>query len=117
MTETKSTHTPGPWTARTPQLGQAGPGDSIEVYTEAPGVGINTSHHGYRTIAICSHRDRRFAGSYDERSANARLIAAAPEMVALIQRYLTDGGFSDWSLKEPQFIRDARALLARIEGA
>jgi len=45
--------------------------------------------------------------------ANARLIAAAPEMyeaVATLVRMVTDG---DWTTVE---LNEARALLARVEG-
>lgn len=57
--------------------------------------------------------------SYENQVANARLIAAAPEMYALLQGFVTDitdedHRANDWS--EQVLVRNARALLSKIDG-
>ena len=87
-----SQHTPGPWTMI------VYPKDSATVTTEnsAPKQGV-----------IATMSADSVAIPLTERIANARLIAAAPEMYNLLRAFL-DG---QW-----QPIKKARALLAKIEG-
>ena len=90
-----SAHTPGPWRAnyRRIEHGPVVAGDGFLVAT----VSLDAPEH----------------------EANARLIAAAPEMVVLL-RELSDvwaeGPVSKASLKSNGLARKARALLAKIEG-
>lgn len=51
--------------------------------------------------------------------ANARLIAAAPELLALVEScaYCHDGGDSFDLAERDAWMRDARALLARLDSA
>jgi len=58
-------HTPGPW----------GTSGGKGVYAESG-----------REIIFCAHNTR--SGSTEEKEANARLIAAAPELLAACQRLL-----------------------------
>ena len=51
-----------------------------------------------------------------ELMANARLIAAAPEAVALIERYLATADNPLGMSKIAEIDADARAILARIRG-
>lgn len=85
----KQQHTPGPWDV-TPS--------GYHVYDE----------HGNVT-ADCAQPD---IGSLEERKANARLIAAAPELLAMVER-LTD---ARENITRAETYRDARALIARVRG-
>lgn len=51
-----------------------------------------------------------------EGNANARLIAAAPEMAALLKRYLETAAIPIANVIINDIDADARALLSRIEG-
>ena len=85
--------TAGPWT-RTVSRGQSA------AYTRV-GAG------DFGAVAECGH----MRPSQEENAANARLIAAAPEMVTLLMEHL------DCQIDEHcSFTRQARALLARING-
>jgi hypothetical protein len=98
MTTTKATHTPGPWTWHADRDGGA----------------------------IVDGRGRAVARVNDfvfECGDNARLIAAAPEMLAALKAFVAAYehiGHGCWpaDTKNPQNVLDpARALLAKIEGA
>jgi len=94
-----SKHTPGPWTAE--------PEEAIRV--RAPDGGA------VAILGWLRGRDglsgRRPA---DEVLANARLIAAAPELLEIVQMILGEGGNPMSSLAGVE--KRARALLRRIEG-
>lgn len=98
--------TPGPWTV------QPGPWSGIK----GPHVMIGPAD-AVTSIAAA------FGQTEDEQRANARLIAAAPELLgalaalfehcAMVHKHWGDGN----NLKEADAaIRDARALLARVQG-
>lgn len=79
-----TSHTPGPW--------------------KATGNGI---HHGTACVAI-THMEPR-----EQRQADARLIAAAPEMLAAL-KMLQDGGLFQTLLDlERSAIEDGEAEIAR----
>ena len=59
-------HTPGPW--------------------EADSTAVLTSHPPYLTVADCSHRGHTLATE----EANARLIAAAPDMLEVLEEMLAE---------------------------
>ena len=86
-----SKHTPGPWIAE-----HLAPGNE------------HIPHHIF-------HDSEVIAGTFasPESASNARLIAAAPEMLDLLRRLVGDN-------RDPRDFPDqyfeARALLARIEG-
>ena len=88
-----SAHTPGPW-----QVGD--------------GHALNLEGHvfaGRRLVANChAHSDGR-EGTRQENNANARLIAAAPRMLAFIQ-IIAAGSANSHDANE------ARALLRDVEG-
>ena len=94
-----SDHTPGPWTiGRFPQ-------SDDRVYI---------SGRTWQNFAeVCSH-----ASGFDqpEAAANARLIAAAPELLAAVRAFVQwdEGNQSGRALNDA--IRTARAALARAEG-
>ena len=95
-----ATHTPGPWTVR----------ERSDDYTE--GYFIEAVDRDVCTVAVAGHTDKA-------QLANARLIAAAPEMVALLHQI----GYEPWGAAESTnsdiirlIVHDVRALLARIAG-
>ena len=51
-----------------------------------------------------------------ENTANARLIAKAPELLALVKRMAAITTTFGIDRREPRLPRDARALLAELEG-
>lgn len=93
------THTPGPWTAH----------DLAGTPVNDPSV--MSEKHCVATVWI-NDISRKQAG------ANARLTAAAPELLAALREMLSDyeeayGGQLD---DEPTVMRQARAALAKAEG-
>ena len=92
MTDTKQAHTPEPWSI----VGGAG-----TAYTLVQVVADNAT--------IADLHDMDMVGEMD---ANARLIAAAPELLELAQDVLDLDYFSDYELLADK----ARALIARIQG-
>jgi hypothetical protein len=104
LTRVPAQHTPGPWTVGRGYL--RGMKASIEALGTAPD-----------TRLIIAHVDN-VDGFRGETDANARLIAAAPGMAALladtIRRWDTDETSTDIM---DDFVAIARALLARIETA
>ncbi len=98
-----SQHTPGPWTSEYRE-GRA-----------AAQYGHHVHSNVYSRPGVSDGRDAiaEVRGESDEVArANARLIAAAPEMYAFI-KHLFDAGII---LPTESVGKDARALLARIEG-
>lgn len=70
--------------------------------------------HGSNAVCDIRKPDGRFYRSPRETEANARLIAAAPEMAELLERIaLTPMQNAAHAL---DYIADARALLAKIKG-
>lgn len=75
-------HTPGPWIGAGPSFGDPLPRYTTEIITES-------EDENGEVRSICelpvAHHD-------DENEANARLIAAAPELLAALQAFI-DGGY------------------------
>lgn len=98
-------HTPGPWRADWNGLGEA-----YNIASTAPGQVLNMAE-------VHSFHDEEGAGPTAEATANAALIAAAPELLAfaeLVMRLNTDEGLSAnglWILKEL-----AGKAIAKAEG-
>jgi hypothetical protein len=91
-----SKHTPGPWHVQDNTINTSDQTGQLRVDSEIDGA-----------IADCGR------GKYvdDESRANARLIAAAPEMVELLRAiYSGGGGIDTWKTK-------VLALFSRIDGA
>lgn len=104
MSEAK--HTPGPWAVEDPMgadmgfwIVQAG----LQTYQWSC---IAAVHHDDEDTRL---PDAQFIGE-DEQKANARLIAAAPEMLAALH-----GIFTDWD-GEPEDMLEVRAAIAKAEG-
>lgn len=121
MTSTKTTgHTPGPWQQTVvPKIAAIFDGASgwhnVMGYS---GVQIETED-GYPIALVApSPTDTEIGSGLRPAALNARLIAAAPDMLALIHRMLNDvrpiGEY--WPVWMSDAIVDARALLARVAG-
>ena len=95
--EKRATFTPGPWVA----MGKA-------VYTE--------SDNPTREILWGGHNTR--SASDEEKKANARLIAAAPELHAqakILERLLTELAMQGETGTD-EALEEVRALLAKVDG-
>jgi hypothetical protein len=66
-----SAHTPGPWTACDPDF--------------FGGIAINGPDGGLAIAAVCNGEMRKMAGQLEEHQANARLIAAAPDLLGALK--------------------------------
>ena len=86
-TTTVATHTPGPW--RTDGLY-----DGPRVYVAGPDD---------ITVARCNHAER----TNEQAEANARLIAAAPELLAALRDFLK---YSEKKIFQPMIFRHQPAL-------
>ena len=86
-------HTPGPWTVR----------ERSDDYTE--GYFIEAVDRDVCTVAVAGQTDRA-------QCANARLIAAAPEMLAMLAEWPVNMPAEAWN----RWHTERRALLARIAG-
>jgi hypothetical protein len=99
MTENKTSHTPGPWSAGPPAWfrGQRTPEDGKRPIT-AGAAGVVANVYG---------------------AANAQLIAAAPDLRAALEALLNWGDKREEELYPDVYKpwAEARALLARIDGA
>lgn len=98
--ETK--HTPGPW--RQDSLG---------------GTSIWAEPRGGACIADCeadSFSGRTQSRPLDERVANARLIAAAPELLAVAQYVVDRAEWQRWDEKDALLVM-VRAAIAKATGA
>ncbi len=103
--EQKAAHTPGPWIA---DLGEA---YRVRAQQDGGQVAIMMSLKGQHGLA-----GRR---SGDEVAANARLIAAAPDLlealIAITNQLERIGDTREH--KDGAFIRDARAAIAKATGS
>lgn len=83
-TETTVAHTPGPWTADGKGCRLAGVGDVV-----------NADCVSLVEISATS-RPSHYDLSPEERDANTRLIAAAPDLLTACQAALNDRMYNDW---------------------
>lgn len=104
---TVSPHTPGPWHAR-------------EWNCHAPTtVGVGADLRQFQPVAECSGLGSNFSNNEEE--ANARLIAAAPELLAALREFLAWGGQynADHEAHIARYVTavaGANAAIARVEG-
>lgn len=109
MSELK--HTPGPWRVdETKDLGAYG------VWTDYP------THPGYDGAGyesqICDVIPLGKEISRDQRDANARLIAAAPDLLAACKEFVRVNGFNGYEFdsNEPSLYRMIVDAIAKAEG-
>lgn len=104
--ETKPTHTPGPWLIDD----DSGP-DELSVCDESGRYEIASSVGGpVRQDSEGGYND------YREVEANARLIAAAPDLLAALEKALHDSG-CDGDLCNWAWHEAARTAIAKATGA
>lgn len=92
------THTPGPWTIKII------PNDQLAILEE--------NNKGGRILAVCDNND-------EQDLANARLIASAPDMYAVLKQIIDDYKNTDDPLllqeRMDANITDAEAAIAKAE--
>lgn len=98
-----SKHTPGPWIGAGPSFGDPLPRYTTEIVTEYEG-------EDEEVRSIC---ELPFAHHDDENEANARLIAAAPELLEALKEAINL--IETLSPIEGQTVRKARAAIAKAE--
>ena len=98
-----SKHTPGPWTV--------GTGKTKELKGEILCVGLETTPD-WTPISIISPVD----AVTETDLANARLIAAAPDLLAALNAMLTHMGMDEDEWNKPTF-NQARVAVAKATGA
>jgi hypothetical protein len=92
-------HTPAPWTVS--ELDAGGEVSEYHIFIE-PGVAVI---------------ERKVEGKDQCDMADARLIAAAPDLLEALQKLLSHGTFDDYpNTIEWYAVRDARAAIARATG-
>lgn len=102
-------HTPGPWLLSDNRSAEY-QADSYVIRAEFPAKEDDDKFTA--TVATVRMQSATIAGQYAE--ANARLIAAAPELFDMLREFAAEDSQcrSDWlDLK-----RSARALIAKVEG-
>lgn len=96
-----------------------------------PGPWVNTSEPDARVQRVCGKNafgpalvakcETHLANCHDENLANARLIAAAPDMLAALKQLLhecSEAGFGDVSeYNWPKAIADGQAAIERADGS
>lgn len=103
-----STHTPGPWNEGRPDM-----------QTIVDGYGSKWIYAGNKYVAVASGRD---VEDWDEVMANARLIAAAPDLLAACKLVLQRWTFSEDQIHTHTWhdMQDCREVLlaavAKAEG-
>ena len=102
-------HTPGPWT-----IEDAGESDiKGEKYWDCE---IRVPHRASIVRLMDSHHCEEFGFSAEETQANARLIAAAPDLLAALEEIYREfgdmGGPEGWS----ESVMKARAAIAKAKG-
>ena len=93
----KATHTPGPWTVGVPSF-------------DVLGLGCLSGIHG-EAFVIC---DMCVGYPKETQEANARLIAAAPELFELAKRVMNLNPFGDREIYEAKIT--ATELINKVEG-
>jgi hypothetical protein len=108
-----SSHTPAPWQLSSREREESFDGltfKRLEVYGTQSAVLI---------ASVCGPELRTEMHAHDEFEANARLIAAAPELLAALKELAdsverADCGFSSW---QEEALKVARAAIAKATGA
>ena len=95
-----TTHTPGPW--------------NILEYVKAETPAVHGAHGIFAPGAVLPIVGEVFGGTLEESDANARLIAAAPELLDALRNIL-DGQLVGTIDTDAARFSDARALLGRLE--
>jgi L-alanine-DL-glutamate epimerase-like enolase superfamily enzyme len=98
-------HTPGPWIGAGPSFGDQFPRYTTEITTE-------DERYGDGHIQIC---ELPFHHHDEENEANARLIAAAPELLEALNTWLKQ--YSAEEYEDCPEVVQTRAAIAKATGA
>lgn len=98
-------HTPGPWLHDSGVMPPDGPGRYSDIYARAPDADV--------VIIASVNEMREFSPA--EGAANARLIAAAPELLA-VAKMIENAGDNMISTFQGPIYRAAKAAIAKAEG-
>ena len=106
-------HTPGPWIVSRGPLTLCEPLDRSklsELHVDAEGGGV---------ALVCHRGSSPFSAAYPQREANARLIAAAPdllELARLVVDYFGEDELDPFLDADIRLRDTARTLIAKAEG-
>ena len=107
-------HTPGPW-AVGPYGAEYG---KLTYWRENNGDWVIVGADGVRLASVdcqdCGSKRTIRESEDPEGFANARLVAAAPELLEALQRCVTNPAFLDWDGND---LDEARAAIAKATGA
>jgi len=109
MSESK--HTPGPWRVRWPNKDRYSPSRQRTVVIDDP-----LSPHGTRCICWVgptNHNDVKDAAIHERHDANARLIAAAPDLLEALNVMLEEPWLFDSSRPKHWAQEQARAAIKK----
>lgn len=118
MAEMKTRHTPGPWRwgRTTRNTGTGAMEGDLQLVTDHRPIPLNDP------VVFTVREDwTRHLLRHPEGQANARLIAKAPELLAIVRAVVevldADGiQYGDSDVEALDALREARALLAEIDG-
>jgi len=103
-----ATHTPGPWHAGDPSFGY------FHIYSKHTVRG-ELCKQGKQAICTAPSTSKKAAPFYHEMfAANARLIAAAPELLDLLDQALAYTSCPSWS---PSLTKEIESAIAKATGA
>lgn len=91
-------------------MGNFTPGPWVPDYNLTIGHIKSTSSLVNRTPTVCRYDVKTPSLSEDEKKANSRLIAAAPEMYEMLEKLITEGQVSEY------YWYEIRALLSKVRG-
>ena len=107
------THTPGPWVRHSLHRGVVVP---LGHETRPVGGSIHEDENRNRFAFLIARKSTWRVVDTSEREANLDLIAAAPELLLLVERcfYSHDGGDCFDLAERDRWMEDARAVLQRL---
>jgi hypothetical protein len=103
MSNTK--HTPGPWELKMPKGNRPSARISGDGWEDFAKVFTRTTFEGESKLHDC-----------EEGEANARLIAAAPELLETLKDMVGQYSLCNETLGEKRTLENARAAIAKAEG-
>ena len=92
-----SKHTPGPWAS-----------NEYTTSVSVPLKAVDCERIGFSIVFVNGHRGK-------EAAANARLIAAAPELLEALKEIVDAADGAGWEQLDPSF-KKARAAIAKATG-
>ena len=107
-----ATHTPGPWELACDGCAIVGANGGTQI--------VETGKAYWSNLAAAAAQGSTLAQKHlPEVEANARLIAAAPELLAMLERLvpaMPDLGDIDLGEDDNALLDEARALIAKVKG-